>query len=83
MSVADSFNTHDPTNTLELGSTSDYLSGELGSYSVFDVSTELGSSSPELSQSASAAGISSCTSCDVGVTLAPVAGDLYGLLYPS
>ena len=77
--VADSFNTHDSTNTLELGSTSDNLSGELGSYSVFDVSTELGSSSPELSQSAFAAAISSCTSRDSCVTLAPVAGDLYGL----
>jgi len=40
---------------------------------------ELGSPSHELSQSASAAGISSCTSCDLSVTFAPVAEDLYGL----
>ena len=83
LNATDSFATHDPSFSPEHGSTSVCLSAELGSFSVFDVSTELGSSSPELSQSAPAAGTSPCTSCDAGVTLAPAAGDLYGLPDPS
>jgi hypothetical protein len=75
----DSTTMHDSSFSAELCSTSVSFSAELGSSTAVDVSSELGSPSPELSQSASAAGISSCTSCDLSVTFAPVAEDLYGL----
>ena len=67
---------HDSSFAEEFSSTSVPFSSELGSTLAFGNFLELGSPTTELSQSAFAEGISSCTSCNSSVTFAPVAGEL-------
>ena len=66
---------HDSSFAEESSSTSVLFSSELGSPLAVENFSELGSPTTELSQSAFAEGISSCTSCDSSVTFAPVAGE--------